>query len=160
MKSLKIQEREHKQGLKDPQRGAGDHIEHEVAAKQNPRNRRSGRPQKHKKHNEFHGLTSDEIPDEAGSEIDGGGGEREEGGEEEDAGGVAGRERPLVDGEGQWHAFVVDGAGAAYEMLEQADEEKIEEGTEEEGGGKRGGRGEGEEGEEEREPETAIAGDL
>lgn len=67
----------------------------------------------------------------------------------------------MIDGEGEAHALVVDGAGAPGEVFEEADEEDVEEEASEEGEeeGAVGG-GEGEEGERDREPEATIAGDF
>lgn len=47
---------------------------------------------------------------------------------------MAAGEGPVVDGEGEEHVLVVDGAGAADEVLGEADEEEVEDGADEEVG--------------------------
>ncbi|EHA8591823.1 hypothetical protein COCNU_scaffold180110G000010 [Cocos nucifera] len=70
-------------------------------------------------------------PAAAGKETaEGGVREAEEEGDEENAGGMATREGPVIDGEGEANALVVDGVRAAREVLDEADEDEVEKGAE------------------------------
>lgn len=93
-------------------------------------------------------------------------GEADERGDKEDAGGVTAREGPVIDSEGEAHALVVDGAGAADEVLDEADEEEVKQWSEKEAEDERVGDvesiggGEREKGNGDGEPEASVAGDL
>lgn len=169
-----MQEIEYKQSFQDAQECPSNNIKNEMPTEEDARSRRGHRPGWYDPHQELGQLAVVVVLDPAAGGRDGaveeknaaegGGGEAEEGGDEEDPGGVATGKGPVVDGEGEAHALVVDRTGAADEVLDEANEEEVEEGTEkkakEEGvGGARGG-GEGKEGDGDGEPEAAVAGDL
>lgn len=94
-------------------------------------------------------------------------GEAEKGSDKANPRRVAAGEGPVVDREGQEHALVVEGARAADEVLDEADEEEVNEAAEEqideEGPEERrrgGGGGRQKDGGGEWEEEAAVAGDF